>query len=74
MEPWQVSQAIKLLQMVRFLLQRADQKGLTHGEKHYLIQTALFLQAEALDALGDMGAVLHRNDTANLLDLSDIPF
>lgn len=67
----QIKQMDSLIQMARFLLTEADSRGLTHGEKHYLIQTALHLLNKAQKESG------YRYDLRNEvteLKLDEIPF
>jgi len=65
------TRAIMLVKMARFLMARADQRGLTHGEKHYLIQTALSLLTEAHTLMtGEQALLYGEND----IDEAHIPF
>jgi len=70
---WYQTQTEALLKLSRYLLSEADSKALTHGEKHYLIQTALYLihKATALLDGNNMGIERHEIDSLNA---SDIPF
>lgn len=63
-----------LIKLARYLITEADSKGLTHGEKHYLQQTALYLLHKAQCEV-DQGSVstLDRHEVKDL-EASDIPF
>jgi hypothetical protein len=51
MEHYELSHLIDALTYVRTTLERADdrEKSLTHGQKHYLIQTALIILRDMQD-------------------------
>jgi hypothetical protein len=65
------------LQLIRYLVSSTDQRGLTHGEKHYLLQTVL---AEVVKAQRDLddGANLLVDTNSDVdprhLAMDDIPF
>lgn len=62
------------LKLARFLISEADNRGLTHGEKHYLMQTALFLMHQAQTMIDSESiSVLERHEVKDL-DPSEIPF
>lgn len=77
-EQWEVESAGQLIRLSRFLLTKADSRGLTHGEKHYLIQTTLALLLDAQSKLhtpSGRGDYLNQVDSLNSVDIpSDIPF
>lgn len=73
-EQHEIYHAIVLLKLSRYLITRADEKGMTHGEKHFFLQTCLQLLHEAQDKLGDDSSwIFDRHEVKNL-DPSDIPF
>jgi len=59
--------------LARYLLTMADKRGLTHGEKHYIIQTAIKLLVQAGDELGDTQQRLTLGEVSGI-GSSDIPF
>lgn len=69
---YQVTEVASKVKMTRWLLTKADSRGLTHGEKHYLIQTALFILADIQSIVGMSGADF-RNEVDSL-EAGDIPF
>jgi len=69
----QTNTAISLIRLSRYLLTLADSKGLTHGEKHYLIQTSLHLIHQAEISLSNGAAPLEHHQLDEP-DVSDIPF
>lgn len=71
-EQWQLTQAARLIKICKFLTARADQKGMTHGEKHFLHETIGMLLLEALDCLGEQESVMERNLSREAP--SEIPF
>lgn len=68
-----ISKARAEIYLARYLLTLADNRGLTHGEKHYIIQTVLKLLQEAGNTLGDNQSRLWTNEVDNI-EPSDIPF
>jgi hypothetical protein len=68
----QIQEVASKVKMTRWLLTKADSRGLTHGEKHYLIQTALFILADVQSIVGINGTDF-RNEVESL-DAGDIPF
>lgn len=77
MENWERESCAASVKLVRYILTQADSRGLTHGEKHYLMQTALFLLHDVQGKL-DLGglSVLERHEVPDLRleDVKDIPF
>jgi len=74
MEKWQLDRVAQLIKLARYLITRADNRGRTHGEKHYMMQTALDIMAQAEFDLKrrDGGGI---EDTRQYEpDMSDIPF
>ena len=61
------------VKLARYLISEADNRGLTHGEKHYLMQTALFLLHKAQDTLQGHRSTLEQHQVTELSE-SDIPF
>jgi len=73
-EQYKIDDAVRHLRLIRYLLSSADNRGLTHGEKHYLIQTALAEVAKVGDILGDgRFNILGQNATTEIKDAGDIP-
>jgi hypothetical protein len=73
-EQWCIDESRIKLRLVRYLLVQADKRGMTHGEKHHFIFTAISLLGEAQSLLKDEGhSVLTANDYQELKE-SDIPF
>jgi hypothetical protein len=60
-----------ILSVVAFLIQKADRRGLTHGEKHHLMQVAMMVLMEAQNGIGD---TIYRYGEMETPDVSDIPF
>lgn len=71
-EEWQVVQAIRLVKIAKFLTARADERGMTHGEKHHLHEVIGMLLSEALTCFGADISPLERNLDKDAP--SDIPF
>lgn len=71
MERYELSLLIESLEYCEKLLERADdrERGLTHGQKHYVIQTALIVMR---DLRADFEAKRARIDAPNNSD--GIPF
>jgi len=62
-EQWEINEARTKLRLVRYLLVQADRRGMTHGEKHHFIFTAIPIQGEAQTLLKDeFHSVLTSND------------
>jgi hypothetical protein len=77
MEQYQLDRVKAHLQIVRYLMIAADNRGLTHGEKHHFIQVALSEIATCLRDLGDHGALMVRSDgepSPSNVSIADIPF
>jgi hypothetical protein len=73
-EEWQINEARIKLRLVRYLLVLADKRGMTHGEKHHFIFTAISLLGEAQVLLNDkFHSVLTPNDSQELHE-DQIPF
>ena len=53
MEQYQVDCLKARLKMIKYLLSKADKRGVTHGEKHHFIQVAAFMIDECLYDTGD---------------------
>lgn len=72
---WGVNDVRAKVKMARWLLTKADSRGLTHGQKHYLIQTALYILADVQSIIGATGGDL-ANEVTVLApdDVGDIPF
>jgi hypothetical protein len=76
-EQYQLDRIKAHLQIIRYLMINADNKGATHGEKHHFIQVALFELAHVLSDMRDSTAYLTRYDTeADPKDVSvtELPF
>lgn len=74
-EQYKINDALRHLKLVHYLLSRADERGMTHGEKHHLLQVAGMEMREAEHILGDDSSPLARNlDTDITPVASDIPF
>jgi hypothetical protein len=67
----QVAGQIKL---ARYLISEADNRGLSHGEKHFLMQTALFILHKVQNTLDDDTVSLIERHQSTDLDPSQIPF
>jgi len=73
--PWEIKEAIRHMTMVRYMIENADNKSLTHGEKHHLMQVALMEIKHAFEALhSEHGNGLIRTDTVHVPEPDDIPF
>lgn len=70
---YEQQQAAAKIYLARFLLTLADRRGMTHGEKHYVIQTVLMLLANAGSDLGDSQGRTAFNEVTNI-EPSDIAF
>lgn len=70
---WEAEHARQLVNVARFLLTIADKRGLTHGEKHYLIQSALHVLRLSASELNDNQSSTFGNEISTP-DVSDIPF
>jgi len=76
MEQYQLDRIKAHMQIVRYLMISADNRGLTHGEKHHFIHVALSEIAFCLREMGDNYALMVRSDTqADPKDVSyvDLP-
>lgn len=74
MNEWELREIAALIKLCRFLVTRADSKGMTHGEKHYLLQTVLQLLHSAQDKVQpDKASVVELHQVPDL-NVSDIPF
>jgi len=71
--PWEADHARKMVNVARYLLTIADQRGLTHGEKHYLIQSALHVLRLAQNELHDSQSSTFGNEVSTI-EVSDFPF
>lgn len=72
---WAIDRIVSDIKMARKLLQDADNKQLTHGEKHHIIQVVLMLLEEAQRQVSeDSIHVMERRDTSLDIKPSDIPF
>lgn len=60
-EDWRVQTAIDKMRVLRYLLALADERGITHGEKHHLIQVIGMISVEILSDLGAEHTYLERN-------------
>lgn len=66
--------ALLLLRVADYLMVQADKRGLTHGEKHHFMFTAIAQLREARHILGDNRlSFLTHNDESDL-EKGDIPF
>lgn len=75
MEDYQTRQVEQHIRIARYLLGIADQKGLTHGEKHHLHEVIGMELLAALRILDVRSSVLESNvPHGDILDVSDIPF
>lgn len=77
MELWDREHAAAMVKLARYLISEADDRGLTHGEKHYLMQAALYLLHKAQTQLNPDGSSSidrHEVKTLSPEDVSDIPF
>lgn len=73
MQQWQLERIAQLVKLARYLITRADSRGLTHGEKHFIMQTALHVLAQADDDLrGNQYPTAQPSQSEP--DMSDIPF
>jgi imidazoleglycerol phosphate dehydratase HisB len=76
MEEYQRVDAVRHARLIRYLLAKADSRGLTHGEKHHLIVVAIMTLDALRLILGDRPG-MERFDDSSVPDapqLSDIPF
>lgn len=69
---YQQTRALALLKLARFLMTQSDTKGLTHADKHFLIQTALFIQHLAAKEIS--GEFDWHARTVDDIKPDDIPF
>ncbi len=68
-------QIIRLLQIARHLLSKADTRGMTHGEKHHLIEVALMEIGAALDLAEDESySSIAQHNVPEVRAVDDIPF
>jgi len=66
--------AVAEMHLARFLISEADNRGLTHGEKHFMMQTALyFLHKAETRVSGGQVSVIERHQVETL-PVEDIPF
>jgi len=73
-EQWEINDARVKLRLVRYLLIQADKRGMTRGEKHHFICTAISLLGQAQTLLkDDLHSVLTSNDYQELTT-DEIPF
>lgn len=72
MEDWQRIQAVRIAKTAKFLLSRADERGMTHGEKHHYHEVIGNLLSEIIDCLGGEQSTLDRNLSTDAP--SEIPF
>lgn len=76
-EEWKVRKAVAHLMVARHLLSLADERGVTHGEKHHIIEVIGMELVKALFELGSTeNGILFRNvpDASDEPEVSDIPF
>lgn len=67
-------QIIRGLQIARHLISKADTRGMTHGEKHHLLEVALMEIGTCLDLAEDEGySILGRHNVPELTAVDDIP-
>jgi len=63
------------LQIMRYLLSNADTRGMTHGEKHHMIEVALMELGTCLELIGDRThSTLAYHNVPEVLGVEDIPF
>lgn len=65
------------IKFARYLITRADEKGFSHGEKHYLLQSALILLHEAQHEMdSDSVSILDRHQVEIIEEdeVNHIPF
>lgn len=68
-------QIVQHLQIARYLLSNADTRGMTHGEKHHLIECALMEIGMCLElAQDDTYNALARHNVPEVTAVDDIPF
>lgn len=68
-------QIVQHLQIARYLLSNADTKGMTHGEKHHLIECALMELGMCLELAEDETySVLAHHNVPEATAIDDIPF
>jgi len=68
-------QIVRRLQIARHLLSTADTRGMTHGEKHHLIEVALMEIGACLELAQDEGySSLAHHNTPEVTAVDDIPF
>jgi hypothetical protein len=74
-EHYEIKEAERHLSIVRYLIECADNKSLTHGEKHHLMQVALAEIGYVFENLhSDQGNSLIRTDIVHTPEPHDIPF
>jgi len=71
---YDIKNAVAQIKLARFLLTRADNRGFTHGEKHYIIQTALWLLMDATYKLDGLNSSFDMRNEVEEISSSDIPF
>jgi len=69
----EVKQAIAQIKLARYLITKGDTRGMTHGEKHYFLQTSLALLSDAQFKLGDHNYNTFGRNEVQTLEPSDIP-
>lgn len=69
-QQYEVDNAQAHIRLARYLMSKADQRGMTHGEKHHLIQVSLHELSQALFLLGDTSySVVSRNENDDPRDV-----
>jgi len=74
-EQYQIDRAKAHLQIARYLMSKADERGTTHGEKHHVLFVALTEIGCALFLLGDDAlATSARATHTDPQEITEIPF
>lgn len=67
-------QIVQHLQMARYLISNADTRGMTHGEKHHLLEVALMEIGMCLQlAEDDQYSLLALHNVPEVTAIDDIP-
>lgn len=75
-EQWEIKSAIAHIKLARYLMSRADKRGMTHGEKHHIIEVCLSELCDALFQLGDSSysvVTQHNDSDPTQVDTTELP-
>ncbi len=76
MEEYKRLDAVRHARLVRYLLAKADERGLTHGEKHHILVVAIMTLDALRDILGDRPGAERFDDSTvpEVPSPDDLPF